>query len=141
MMKRKAQAALEFLSFFGFFALAFLLVTSALSESQLSRLERSRGELAQEICLSLQKEMNSAFRLGDGYWKVVDTGGYSSESYSARISSGMITVKLGGDERAQFSAPLAGRSFTGANDSDGVIVPSAGTFTIRNRGGTVDIEH
>ena len=136
----RAQAALEFMIFFGFFAVVFLLVSSTLLQRQMGLVEKGKGELVKEVCLGLGDEMNTAFAMGDGYWKKVELK--KELDYNVRIRNGSLSVGLGErDSGIYYVAVLADDRIEGLqSDSEGMIVDMSKGLMIRNRGGVVVLE-
>jgi hypothetical protein len=142
-MKMKAQAALEFMLFFGFFATVFLLVSTTLLQSEMARVGRSQGELVKETCLGLRDEINTAISMGDGYWNTVELKRRMGDGYSARIRDGTVSVRYG-DKTSEFFyvATLADNRIEGlSSDSEGMILDvSKDNVVVRNKGGVIVLE-
>lgn len=65
----KGQAAFEFVSYFGFFLLVFLLFISITITNQQQTLREREETLAKEVAISFAEELNFAVAIGDGYYK------------------------------------------------------------------------
>lgn len=141
-MGKRAQAALEFMVFFGFFAAVFLLISLTLFERQIDTLGFRKGELAKETCLSLQDEINEAVVLGDGYWDSVRIKAWEGETYKARIRGGSVGISVGeGEGAAYFACVISADKIGGLpSDSEGFVFDAQKIATVRNSAGVISIE-
>ncbi|MFH1448063.1 MAG: hypothetical protein ABIG39_04310 [Candidatus Micrarchaeota archaeon] len=135
----RAQAAMEFMTFFGFFALIFLLLSTTLLEKQTAQTEMKRWDLVKEICLNFRDEVDTAVIMGDGYWRVLSLEGTGVE-YEIRIMETSITV-ISGEEERQYATVVASDGFEGPSGDGAVVLHSnKGNVRIENRGGVIVFE-
>ena len=142
-MNMKAQAAVEFMVFFGFFALVFLMVSVTLLDRQMVLVKKEQGELVKEVCLGLRDGINTAIFMGDGYWNTVELKRWAGGSYAVRLRNGSISVREGERNEGQYYlAALADNRIEGlASDSEGMILDmKKGSVMIRNQGGVIILE-
>lgn len=134
----RAQAAFEFMTFFGFFALLFLLISVTLLQSQTAQIENKRWGLMTEVCLALRDEINNAGMMGDGYWRRLDVAGYPGQDYVVRVKGATITVSSVDGER-ECAAVLAYENIRGPGGGEAVL-HSGKEVLIRNEGGVIVLE-
>ena len=142
MEKRKAQAALEFMVLFGFFAVVFMLVAVTLVQRQAENAQLKKSEVAKETCLALRDEINEAVAFGNGYWKIAIVKKALIEQYAVRIRNGTIGVLIGEGVSANYYAcvvssnEIVGLPF----DAEGMTVDFDKKLKITNREGVIVLE-
>ncbi len=129
----RAQAALEFMTFFGFFALLFLLISMTIFESQMVQIENKRWDVLKETGLSLRDEINTAADMGDGYWRYVELRGYDL-SYEIMIKGSSITV-VSDEGDIEFPAFLSTDKVLG----EITLYSDGGKVLIKNNKGMIEI--
>lgn len=142
MLGKRAQAAIEFMVFFGFFAAVFLLVSLTLFDRQVDDIGLKRGDLAKETCFSLRDEINDAVALGDGYWKKFRIKTWEGEQYSIRIRGGTVGISVGeGEGAAYFACVISADRIEGhPTDSEGMMFDAKKSAMIKNTAGVISIE-
>ncbi|MFH1470335.1 MAG: hypothetical protein ABIF01_01155 [Candidatus Micrarchaeota archaeon] len=138
---KKAQAAMEFATIFGFFALVFLMISVTLLERQATGIEVKRGELVKGICLTLQDEVTNAVLMGDGYWKHFMLNVFSGEEYRIIIREKNIEVVIGEPGRETFFVCTNPAGMMGEiNAGNELSLDVSKEVRIKNIGGVVYIE-
>jgi hypothetical protein len=142
MNTHKAQAALEFMVLFGFFAAAFILVSVTLVDRQVENAQLKKSEIAKESCLILRDEINAAASFGDGYWRSAQLKKALQEPYRARVRKGTADVLIGeGTGASYYACSISAGEVEGQPaDSDGIVVEFGKMVNITNRNGVVFIE-
>ncbi|MFH1285013.1 MAG: hypothetical protein ABIH99_00345 [Candidatus Micrarchaeota archaeon] len=99
---RKAQAAMEFMLFFAFFLMVFLVAMYYLGSYQASELRYREQIFAKEIANQFADEINLAVSLGDGYGRTFTFPEYigAKTPYEIAIANGLVylTWKDGEEE-------------------------------------------
>lgn len=154
MVLKKAQAAVEVLSYGSFFLLIFVVAVAIFFQMQSQELSRSEYAYAQQTAYQLADQIQVAFVAGPGFWETVripsdllgkDYNFVVSRSYGQQASNetGFVYVNWGNGKSV--SAPTITTAYEVSLSSpeihyDGQFVNISGTagcLNISNSGGTI----
>ena len=100
-MIKKSQASVEFLIITGFVLFIFTSFFIAINESSSDKINQRQNTAVQEVALTIQDEINLAFKSSDGYsrnFKIPDK--INSQEYSVNITDNVVYVKTNDNKYA-----------------------------------------
>ncbi len=105
----RAQVAVEFITYFGFFLAAFTIVLAVLTQQQLAELHTRQSMVAKETVQTFAAEIDTAVATGPGYSKkVLVPRALFGGNYEMGARSGFAYLNTSGPgEGFDFKVPLA----------------------------------
>jgi len=126
-MSKKSQSGAEFLMIVGVVIFFFTIFFIAINESKSEKLDLKQTNRVKEIALTLQDEINLAFKSTDGYYREFKLpADIIGKDYEISIAEKLVYVKTddGKDAIAYQTAEVTGQPIKGDN-------------TIRIKGGVI----
>ncbi|MEM4389072.1 MAG: hypothetical protein QXG98_00225 [Candidatus Micrarchaeia archaeon] len=105
----RAQAALEFVSYFALFMLVFVAGVAYITSTEVREIKQREDSLARELAFGMASEIHFAARAGGGYERTVVIPKRIGESeYAVYIKGGFLTLNWSrGEEVREVVAPLS----------------------------------